>query len=168
MGTSAFLTLLVCVHVVAGSPKSCPDADKPVEVIALEIGSHEEAVSIMGCDSVSVDKGNELKKLRQVSKLFNILYSSHPPSSLLSSIQQLGEGNCHWISNLAIFQQPPSHENYGNFNWFCSKRLHIFWNGEVNIDLCFSNQIAWRRGRAFQQPFETFSCWELPVSKSLF
>ena len=84
MGTSAFLSLLVCVHIVAaGSPKSCPDADKPVEVIDREIGSDEEAVAIMACDSVSVDKGNEIRKMRQVSKLFNIFYGSRSQGSQL-------------------------------------------------------------------------------------
>ena len=74
MGTSGFFTLLLCVHFVVGSPKSCPDADKPVEVIAMEIGSNEEAVSILGCDSVSVEKGNDLMKSRLVSKLLYMLH----------------------------------------------------------------------------------------------
>ena len=92
MGASAFLALLVCVHVVAGSGK-CPDADKPVEVIAREIGSDEEAVTIMACESVSVDKGNEIKNLRQVS-------GSHSRSLLLPFKRKLpDEGG---IS----FQQP--------------------------------------------------------------
>ena len=69
MGTSAFLlALLVCVHVASSSPKSCPDADKPAEVIAREIGSDVQAVAIMGCESVSVDKGNRIKNMWQVSK----------------------------------------------------------------------------------------------------
>ena len=78
MGTSAFLTLLVCVHGVVGSPKSCPEADKPFEVIAMEIKSSEEVVSILGCDSVSVEKGNELMKSRLVSKLLAICNAAIP------------------------------------------------------------------------------------------
>ena len=71
MGTSVILALLVCLHVVAGaSPAkgqarscSCPtDPDMPVEVLAEQVKSHEETVCVMGCDTVSVDKGEELAK----------------------------------------------------------------------------------------------------------
>ena len=71
MGTSVFLALLVCLHGVAGSSSaknqarswSCPDdPDIPVGVLAREVETDEEVVGIMGCDTVSVDKGKELAK----------------------------------------------------------------------------------------------------------
>ena len=78
MGTYVFLALLVCLHVVAGSSSSknqgssaknqarswsCPDdPDIPVEVLAREVETDEEVIGIMGCDTVSVDKGKELAK----------------------------------------------------------------------------------------------------------
>ena len=69
MGTYVFLALLACLHVAAGSSAkgqarscSCPDKDMPVEVLSEQVKSHEEAVCVMGCNTVSVDKGEELAK----------------------------------------------------------------------------------------------------------
>ena len=70
MGTYVFLALLMCLHAVASSSAkgqarswSCPDdPDIPVEVLAREVKTDEEVIGIMGCDTVSVDKGKELAK----------------------------------------------------------------------------------------------------------
>ena len=63
MGTLTFLTLLACIHIVVGT--SCPEQNKPVEVIVDEIKSDDEAAIILLCDTVSLEKGNEIKNLRQ-------------------------------------------------------------------------------------------------------
>ena len=79
MSPFAFLTLLASVHIVAGtmSPKSCPAGNKPAEMIAREIKSDEEAATIMLCDTVSVEKGNDIKNLRQVSTFVADIFQVH-------------------------------------------------------------------------------------------
>ena len=71
VGMSPFLTLVACIHIVAGT--SCPEADEPAESIAMVIKSPKEATSILLCDTVSLDKGNEIKNMWQVSKSYTVL-----------------------------------------------------------------------------------------------